>query len=668
MIDNLISVTIADGITEIGDKAFALCENLETVTIPESIISISGSAFSLCDKLTLVVKRDSYASKYAQENEIPFIIEDEYSTDFLDYEITTDGTIRILGFNTDDIPQNYTLIIPAQINNTKIFSLGEKSFALNENITSVIIHEGISNIEKKAFALCENLDTVQIPSSVNFISPDAFSGCENVLMVVEPGSYSEEYAKNNNISYQFNDGSSPVENIDEQVPSVSEDLSTNENDNLSFESSEDKSDKDISIPNEDDAAYIEETAIIEDDDEEIENSDISIYLFDTVIGKSKSYVKKYANQFVEQDGVYIIDTSETNDYLAISFNENDEAEFVIWNYGKKVDAATSSDITGAVLIGSLRLGLLASHETEKAGSVINNQLVITYTDDIVCVYDFSQNCTAKCGYSSSFPESVSMLSDNIWGISHYVDEFGFESENEYIYNTKTIKGTFNNSATSKSEVEVALLIDKNDIAFMLYEYGWSKVKNSYSKNNENYKIIMLDSNKNRKTLYGKMYPNGDRIFVDFLYKSDVLKELKQNKTLSFYIEESSRPSTNYTFTIPDNHGFSETYKILTGEVDYPEKEESNSSVDDSKPFDNKEDNNSEQTDNPSWYIKNNFDIGSVFRKKPSLNGEVIMTLKNGTKVIPLGEQKEADKYLWIKVQTENGLTGWVNNAHVRQSK
>lgn len=80
--------------------------------------------------------------------------------------------------------------------------------------------------------------------------------------------------------------------------------------------------------------------------------------------------------------------------------------------------------------------------------------------------------------------------------------------------------------------------------------------------------------------------------------------------------------------------------------------------------------NPNETDNTikgenQWVINNPYDIGSVFRKKPSLNGEVIMTLKNGTKVIPLGEKKEADKFLWIKVQTENGIIGWINNAHVR---
>ena len=461
MMDNVISVTISDGITEIGDKAFALCENLETVTIPESIISISESAFSLCDNLTLVVKGDSYAARYAQDNNIPYIIEDDYFTDFLDYEIITDGTIRIIGFNTDDVPDNYSLIIPSQINGTKISSLGEKSFALNESISSVIIHEGITEINKKAFALCENLENVQIPSSVLSIASDAFSGCERLVLIVEPNSFAEEFAKNNGISYKYSDGNLPSELLEGNI--------------------------EMSVEDE----LLSSTPVI-------------------------------------------------------------------------IPTATASP---------------TSTEIPTPTATITPKVTET----------------------------------PFWNISYYVDEFNLPTDHKYIYNEKDITGTFNNSATTKSKLEVVRVIDEQDIAIVLYQYGNSRVKNPYSKDNKNYKIIMLDSDKKRTTLSGTMYPGEDRIFVDSVYIGDVLNALKQNKTLSFYIEEIDHVATNYTFTILDNNGFSETYKLLTGEVDYSEKEESNSSIDDSKPSDTQtstsvqsepsESDNSNQSENDSEMIQ-----------------------------------------------------------------
>jgi len=44
--------TIPDGVTSIGDFAFAGCENLTSVTIPKSVISIGEGAFDGCSELT----------------------------------------------------------------------------------------------------------------------------------------------------------------------------------------------------------------------------------------------------------------------------------------------------------------------------------------------------------------------------------------------------------------------------------------------------------------------------------------------------------------------------------------------------------------------------------------------------------------------------------------
>ena len=58
----LISVTIGDGVTSIGDYAFYYCDNLVSVTIPDSVTSIGDYAFYGCDNLISVTIGDGVTS------------------------------------------------------------------------------------------------------------------------------------------------------------------------------------------------------------------------------------------------------------------------------------------------------------------------------------------------------------------------------------------------------------------------------------------------------------------------------------------------------------------------------------------------------------------------------------------------------------------------------
>ena len=69
------AVVIPDGVTEIGDRAFACCMNLQYVTLPESVTYIGEDAFSECENLTICASVNSYAHTYAQTAGIAFNIE-----------------------------------------------------------------------------------------------------------------------------------------------------------------------------------------------------------------------------------------------------------------------------------------------------------------------------------------------------------------------------------------------------------------------------------------------------------------------------------------------------------------------------------------------------------------------------------------------------------------
>ena len=46
--DGVTEVVIPDGVTSIGDWAFAYCERLSSITIPDSVTNIGDMAFEYC--------------------------------------------------------------------------------------------------------------------------------------------------------------------------------------------------------------------------------------------------------------------------------------------------------------------------------------------------------------------------------------------------------------------------------------------------------------------------------------------------------------------------------------------------------------------------------------------------------------------------------------------
>lgn len=69
----------------------------------------------------------------------------------------------------------------------------------------------------------------------------------------------------------------------------------------------------------------------------------------------------------------------------------------------------------------------------------------------------------------------------IWNIAYYVDDFGEPTKKGYIRNPSYIRGTFSNTATQNSDLNVRFLIDSaTDVSIMLYEYAGNNPVKAYS--------------------------------------------------------------------------------------------------------------------------------------------------------------------------------------------
>ena len=170
---SITSVKIEDGVTSIGDVAFAYCENLTSVSVPSSITSIEYGAFYRCKNLTSVTLPDSLtsigeAAFRGCESLVNITIPDSVTTicaeTFADCKSLTNVTI----------PEGVT-------------SIGSTAFAGCESLTSITIPNGVTSIEPYVFQNCIKLKSVTLPDSITSIGSNAFYYCQRLTSIEIPG-------------------------------------------------------------------------------------------------------------------------------------------------------------------------------------------------------------------------------------------------------------------------------------------------------------------------------------------------------------------------------------------------------------------------------------------------------------------------------------------------
>lgn len=215
---NLTSVVIPEGVTSIGSPdfddcdvphdgpwpVFSGCSSLTSVTIPRSVANISDFAFDDCSGLKDVY----YAGNQAQWNKIKIGDGNEpllgaklhlitgygICGENLTWILTEDGVLTISGTgemtdypNFADVPWNaYREKILSVVMEPGVTSVGRYAFFQCINMTSVEMPEGVTSIGNNAFSACRNLTSVVIPESVTNIGFAAFMACNGLTSVTIP--------------------------------------------------------------------------------------------------------------------------------------------------------------------------------------------------------------------------------------------------------------------------------------------------------------------------------------------------------------------------------------------------------------------------------------------------------------------------------------------------
>ena len=202
------SVTIREGVTDIGASAFARCQGLRSVTIPESVTNIAADAFAGCTNLNAVNIQNlaawcrlsfksananplCYAKHlYLNGAEVTELIVPEGVTGigefaFAGYANLTevsipDSVVNIASNAFQGCSGIRTVTLPQSVCESQLPSVFPASYSAIEAIT---IGESVTNIGASAFAGCLALTSVTIPDNVTSVAPDSFSGCNNLATV-----------------------------------------------------------------------------------------------------------------------------------------------------------------------------------------------------------------------------------------------------------------------------------------------------------------------------------------------------------------------------------------------------------------------------------------------------------------------------------------------------
>ena len=143
--DEIVSVSLPEGLTSIGDYAFTTCWNLTSVTIPEGVSSIGKFAFEECSSLNSAVIPDSVVS-------------------------IGNGAFQLCtGLTTLSLPKNLT-------------EIGDFAFS-HSSLRSVVLPDSLDSLGAYAFYQ-SGLHTVTLPNHDTRIGDAAFTDCPNLSSIL----------------------------------------------------------------------------------------------------------------------------------------------------------------------------------------------------------------------------------------------------------------------------------------------------------------------------------------------------------------------------------------------------------------------------------------------------------------------------------------------------
>ncbi len=174
-------LSIPQGVTAIGEKAFEYCDLITSVTIPVWVTDIGAYAFQYNDGIKSVTFEGARSEDLSIGDEafwamgaLETVTFKGNGTDELDEGQITMGRLAFYGSASSS--KLHTVTIGDGVN---IASIGEQAFQTQGRLSTFSISDKayIGAIETKAFEKCVSLTSFTVPATVESIATNAFNGC-----------------------------------------------------------------------------------------------------------------------------------------------------------------------------------------------------------------------------------------------------------------------------------------------------------------------------------------------------------------------------------------------------------------------------------------------------------------------------------------------------------
>ena len=153
------SVTLPEGLWQIGPRAFSGCDNLETVNIPDTVGIISEEAFAFCDVLANITLPSG----------LQVINDGLFDCCLKLTSISIPDGVLSIGNAAFANCRFASIEIPASVN-----SIGARAFRSNSALTSIVIPDSVTYMGANVFESCTNLTSATLPAGLTAIPEHAF--------------------------------------------------------------------------------------------------------------------------------------------------------------------------------------------------------------------------------------------------------------------------------------------------------------------------------------------------------------------------------------------------------------------------------------------------------------------------------------------------------------
>lgn len=175
-------VTLPEGVTTIGPRAFRRCTSLNSIVLPDGLKVIGDDAFNNCEYLSSITLPDSLI----EIGESAF-----YDCKNLRSIVIPEGITCLMNFTFYGCSKLSSVYLPASLE-----WIGQNVFNGCERLRSVVIPDNVRSIDAMVFFLCTELESVYIPKSVVSMGKSGFYGCLDVTVYcVEDSAVAEKMAE-----------------------------------------------------------------------------------------------------------------------------------------------------------------------------------------------------------------------------------------------------------------------------------------------------------------------------------------------------------------------------------------------------------------------------------------------------------------------------------------